>query len=697
MQLLAERAGQETAPRDVCYINNFDAPQTPRLLQLPRGSAEVLKKDIDRAVDALRAILPAAFEGEDYQTRRRNIEERFKEQREQGLDRVRDAAQQRAITLIRTPNGFVFAPVRDDEVMSPEEFEKLNAESRDKIEKDIEFLQNLLQSEVRRLPHINRELGEQIKQLSRDIAQDTVAHVIEELRLKYQHLADVVTFLCAIEKDVVENVNEFLSKPSNEMPAELAIFSRAPGAGLRRYEVNVLVTGPTGTGAPVVCEENPSYTNLIGRVEHVAQLGALITDFTMIRAGALHRANGGYLVLDARKVITQPFAWEGLKRALQGGEVRLEALGQAMSLVSTVSLEPQPMPLNVKVILLGEPDLYFALHELDPEFGDLFKVTADFSRDIERSSENDLLYARYIATVARREQLLPFDCAAVARVIEQGAREMEDAHKISTSKRLATELLIESNYWAQQAKRSVVLREDVQKALDKRIYRMDRIRERLHDETMNGAILISTVGEVVGQVNALTVMELGDFSFGRPSRITACVWPGDGDVLDIEREVDLGGPIHSKGVLILQGLLSQRYATQHPLSMAASIVFEQSYGEVDGDSASSAELYALISAIAEVPIQQQFAVTGSVNQRGEVQAIGGVNEKIEGFFDLCAARGLTGRQGVLIPAANVTHLMLCDAVIAAVRAGQFHIYPIRHIDDGLAVLTGVSVSELGQD
>ncbi|MEK6749278.1 MAG: AAA family ATPase [Pseudomonadota bacterium] len=697
LQLLAARARAQAAPMDWCYVYDFDAPQKPRLMKLPRGIAVALKQDLEHAVEALRAILPAVFDGEDYQARRRTLEGEFKARREKGLEHVQDAAHQRSITLVRTPNGFIFAPVRGEEVVGPQEFERMEGQEREKIEKDIKFLQDLLQTEIRRLPQINREFGERIKQLNREVAQDAVAHLVGELRHRYKDLADVLGYLSAVEKDVVENFDEFIPKTDGENAPELTLLARSASAGLRRYQVNILVSRPDDGGAPVIYEDNPSYTNLLGRIEHVAQFGALTTDFTMIRSGALQRANGGYLVLDARKVIAQAFAWDGLKRALQAQEVRIEPLGQALSLISTVSLEPQAMPLNVKVVLLGDPELFYLLHELDPEFTDLFKVTADFSRDISRTPENDLLYARYIATAARRENLLPFDCGAVARVIEQGSRAMEDTQKIATSMRLITEILVESNYWALQSERAVVTREDVQRALDKRVYRMDRIRERLHEETLRKTIVIATDGQIVGQVNGLTVMELGEFAFGRPSRITARVWPGDGEVLDIEREVDLGGDIHSKGVLILQGFLAQRFATEHALSMAASIVFEQSYGEVDGDSASCAELFALISAIADAPINQHFAVTGAISQHGEVQAIGGVNEKIEGFFDLCVARGLTGQQGVLIPVANVEHLMLRAAVIEAVSAGKFHIYPIRHIDEGIAILTGLPTGELDEN
>jgi len=439
----------------------------------------------------------------------------------------------------------------------------------------------------------------------------------------------------------------------------------------------------------VVYEDNPTYAGLIGRVEHIAQMGALVTDFMLIKPGALHRANGGYLMLDARKVLMQPFAWEGLKRVLSAREIRIESLGQALSLVSTVSLEPEPIPLNLKVILLGEPLLYYLLSEYDPEFSELFKAAVDFGRDMPRNGDSNQLYARLIATLARRDRLLDLDRGAVARVIEYGARLVEDAEKLSVRLREITDLLREADHWAREAGRGVIGANDVQAAIDARIFRSDRIRERLQEAIQRGTLLIDTSGERVGQVNGLSIVDLGNFMFGHPSRITASVRLGRGEVLDIQREVELSGPIHSKGVLILSGFLGARYAPDRPLALSASLVFEQTYGEVEGDSASSAELYALLSALANAPIRQSFAVTGSVNQHGQIQPIGGVNEKIEGFFDVCRMRGLSGEQGVLIPATNVKHLMLRQDVIEAVRNSQFRIYPVSSIDEGIEILTGL--------
>jgi lon-related putative ATP-dependent protease len=496
--------------------------------------------------------------------------------------------------------------------------------------------------------------------------------------------------------DIIENVDEFVTPPEHPLAALMAIPQpRAPKGSpfLRRYQVNLLVDHSRNHGAPVVYEDNPSYQNLVGQVEYMAQLGALSTDFNLIRAGALHRANGGYLILDARKLLMQPYAWEGLKRVLRSSQIRIESLGQMLSLVSTMSLEPEAIPVKTKVLLLGERMLYYLLSAFDPEFNDLFKVGADFDDAMDRNAGNDALYARLIGTIAKQDGLNPFDPSGVTRVIEHSSRVAGDSEKLLTQQRELVDLLRESDYWARAASRTAVTAADVQKAIDARTRRADRVRERLQEEYLKGTLLIDTTGERVGQVNGLSVVQLGGFAFGHPVRITARVRLGKGEVIDIEREVELGGPIHSKGVLILSGFLGARYAHEHPLSLSASLVFEQSYSGVEGDSASSAELYALLSALSGLGIKQSLAVTGSVNQHGQVQAIGGVNEKIEGFFDLCKARGLTGEQGVLIPESNVRHLMLRSDVVEAVESGQFRIYSAETIDQGIELLTGVPAGE----
>jgi lon-related putative ATP-dependent protease len=590
--------------------------------------------------------------------------------------------------------------MRVGEVLSPEEFQNLPEEERKRLEANLEGLQQELRDILKQIPRVQREIRERLKAIHREITEYAVGGLIDELQKKYAELPEIVSYLDTVQEDVIENAGEFLASEEGQdgsqnaiMAALAARMQASQQASLQRYKVNLLVDHRDSKGAPVIFEDNPTYQNLIGRVEHIAQMGALVTDFSLIKPGALHRANGGYLILDARKVLTQPYAWEALKRALQSRQLKIESIGQMLSLISTVSLEPEPIPVDVKVALFGDRLLYYLLSQYDPDFDELFKVQADFEEQMDRNSDNQMQYARLIATLARENDLLPFHRDAVARVIEHSARMVGDAERLSTEVRDIANLLREANYWSGQNGNGVVTESDVQKAIDHQIYRADRLRERIQETILRNIFLIDTQGEIVGQVNGLSVIQLGGFSFGRPSRITARVRMGKGEVINIEREVDLSGPIHSKGVLILSGFLGARYAQEKPLSLSASLVFEQSYSGVEGDSASSAELYALLSAIAEVPIKQTFAVTGSINQHGQVQAIGGVNEKIEGFYDICKARGLTGDQGVLIPSANVKHLMLRQDVIQAVAEGSFQIYPIEHVDQGIELLTGMPAGE----
>ncbi|TAN59836.1 MAG: Lon protease family protein, partial [Magnetospirillum sp.] len=487
-----------------------------------------------------------------------------------------------------------------------------------------------------------------------------------------------------------ENVADFLGKDEDGEDKPTLRRHRGGREGrFRRYRVNVLVNNAAAIGAPVVLEAHPTQPNIIGRVEYIAQFGALITDFNLIKAGALHRANGGYLVMDARKLLMNPFAWEDLKRALRGREIRVESPGQSLGLMSTLSLEPEPIPLDLKVVLIGDHMLYYLLSHHDPEFGDLFKVSADFDWKMERSPANIMLLARSVATLIRKEELRPLDRAAVARIIEQASRDVGDSRKLSTHMSSLADLVREADYWAGRDAAEVVGADHVERAVEASIYRLDRVRDSVQDEITSGTVHVETAGAVVGQINGLAVLELGRFAFGRPSRITARVHLGKGEVIDIEREVQLGGPIHGKGVMILASFLASRFGNDKPLSLTASLVFEQSYGGIEGDSASSTELYALLSSLAELPIRQNLAVTGSVDQFGRVQAIGGVNEKIEGFFDLCRARGLDGGHGVLIPATNVQHLMLRKDVVEACAKGLFAIYPVDTIDQGIELLTGM--------
>ena len=635
-----------------------------------------------------------------------NVE--FRERQSEAFEELQKRARGREVALVRTPVGLALAPMRNEEVMSPEDFRKLPEAERERAEKAIQELQQELQETIQQIPRWDKERREKVRDVNREVTNFAVGHLIDTMRQEYKALPDVVAHLDAVRADVIDNVAGFVQPPgggeaqsaTGQEPPRAS--PGAPGAAgmptlLRRYRVNVIVDNGGTKGAPVVYEDNPAQGNLVGRVEHLAQMGALITDFSLIQPGALHRANGGYLILDARKLLTQPYAYESLKRTLQAGEIRIESPGQMYGLVSTVSLAPESIPLDIKVVLVGDRMLYYLLSAQDPDFSQLFKVAVDFEDDMDRTAGRHMPYARLVATLARRDGLMPLSAAGVARVIEQASRLAGDSAKLSTRMGLICDVLREADHWATEAGRRVIGAQEVQKTIDSQTRRADRMRERSQEMIRRGTILLDTAGAATGQVNGLAVLSMGGFAFGRPSRITARVRMGRGEVLDIEREVELGGPLHTKGVLILSAFLSAHYATDRPLSLSASLVFEQSYSGVDGDSASSAELYALLSALAEVPIKQSLAVTGSVNQFGQVQAIGGVNEKIEGFFDLCKANGLDGGNGVLIPASNATHLMLRDDVIEAAAAGTFHVYPIKTIDQGIELLTGKPAGKRGRN
>lgn len=697
-RFLRARAANEPVPDDWCYVYNFEHPHKPRAHRLPPGRANIFRDDMKKLAEELFSVLQATFSGEEYQLQKRALEEELRGMHTEALEKLREEAQTNHIALIQTPGGFAFAPLKEGgEVITPDEFMRLDQEAQKKIEADVGELQESLQRIMQQLPNLHREMQSRLKALNERVVEFTITPLTEELRQKYSDLTTILDHLDKVQKDIIQNFEAFAQEEDGEnrqlIGAIMGVAAPERRAAMSRYEVNVVVDNSEAKGAPVIFLDQPRYSNLVGRVEHIAQMGALVTDFTLIKPGALHQANGGYLLVDALKLLSEPFAYEGLKRALRKGEIAIESLGQVYSMISTVSLEPEPIPLAVKVMLIGERLLYYLLSSNDPEFKELFKVSADFEDEMDRTLDSSLAYARIIAEVSRSEGLRPFDRQAVARVVEYGSRLVDDAHKLSTHMQSVTDILREADYWAGEARRDIVTREDVQQALDTQIVRAGRVQDRIQEQILNDQVLIDTEGAIVGQVNGLSVYMLGNHSFGSPSRITARVRMGSGEVIDIEREVDMGGPIHSKGVLILSGFLGERYAAERPLSLRATIVFEQSYGGVEGDSASSAELYALLSALSGIPAKQSLAVTGSINQRGQVQVIGGVNEKIEGFFDLCKARGLTGEQGVLIPAGNVRNLMLREDIREAARRGQFHIYPISSVDEGLTILTGTDAGE----
>ncbi len=698
-QILRERAALLPAPSDWCYVNNFSEVEKPRLIEVPAGRGHTLRRGMLEFVDSVASALAATFESDEYQTRRQLIDQEVGELQEEAVAELNEKAGKKDLALLRTPMGIAFAPMKDGEVLAPADLEELEEKEREHLGQQIESLQEELKALFRKLPRLQRERRKKLRELNRQVSLVTVRPLVEELEEAWRDLPQVMDFLEEVQRDVIENARSFISSTSQreQEQGEAAANGSLEPALTRRYGVNVLVDHSEDDAAPVVYEDNPTYTNLLGRVDYIPRMGALVTDFGLIRPGALHRANGGYLILDADRLLAQPFSWQALKRTLQSGLVRIESLGQAYGAVSTYSLEPEPMPLETKVVLLGDHRLYYLLSLHDPDFRELFKVNADFDDALGRDEENEDLYARLVARLVRESELRPFDRGAVAATVEQAARISSDGRRLSLSMGHLRDFMREASWKAGQAGRDQVTRADFEAAVDARAYRSDRLYERTLESIERGTILLDTEGSRVGQVNGLSVIQLGEHSFGRPSRITARVRLGSGKVVDIEREVDLSGPLHSKGVLILAGFLGARFALEHPLSLHATLVFEQSYGGIDGDSASSTELYALLSALAGLPLKQGIAVTGSVNQHGEVQPIGGVNEKVEGFFDACDARGLTGEQGVLIPETNVEHLMLHRRVVEAVADGRFHLWAVRHVDEGIALLTGTPAGVADSD
>lgn len=697
--VLEKRAAQEPPGDDWCYVHAFDTPQRPRCLRLPAGRAVQLKKNVETFIDAVSTRLPAAFQSDDYRRRVKELEKAHEETRDAALTRAREQVEQLGLALVRSPAGIALIPMKDGKLLEPDQFEALPDAEKTKIRAALDQAHATMEAFAETLPGLEHEHQHRLRELNRSLASTTVSGLASALRDQWDALEPVLGYLKAVERDVVEHFAAFLGedeKPDDGLPAMLR-GARPEPRELDRYQVNVLVTREPGRGAPVVVEERPGVGHLVGRVEHRQIFGALVTDFTLIKKGALHEANGGYLLLDALKVLQHPYAWDELKRALRTRSIAIEPLSAVLGLTSTSTLEPEPLPLDVKVVLMGDRRVYEVLSTLDPDFPELFKVAADFADELPRTPDNEAEYARLLGDIARNNTLKALDPGAVARVIEFGARYAGDAEKVTTHTRVVADVLREADHWATLDGHDVIGAADVQRALDAQEHRGDRLRERVQEAIRRGTLLVSTKGAAVGQVNGLAVARVGELEFGHPMRITAQARLGKGEVVDIERESTLGGPLHSKGVLIITGLLGARYTRDKPFSLSASVVFEQSYGPVEGDSASAAELFALLSALAEVPLKQSLAVTGSVDQHGRIQPIGGVNEKIEGFFDVCRQAGLTGEQGVLIPRANVKHLMLKREVVDAVEAGRFRVWAIDSVDEGLALLTGLDAGERGAD
>lgn len=699
LRTLEEAARNLPDANDWCYVNNFSESHKPYAVSLPTGMAPIFAKDIELLVKELIIAIPATFEGEEYRNRLKMIDERFKNAKSEYFDNLQKSASGKNVSILRMPVGLVVAPTRDGEILTPEAFDKLPQEEQEEILQELNEKQAELEEAVRSVPKWEQDQREAVKKINEEGAKFAVTHPINELKKKYKKISGIINYLNALEKDIIENVEMFLIFDKSEDDDEAIFnhnkFKKNDELISRRYQVNVIVKNTPETGAPVVYVDHPIMPSIFGKMERIQQFGALISDFSLIKSGALHKANGGFIVINARELISYPNTWEALKRALKTKKIAFENQDEDSSF-ATISLEPEAIPLNIKVILIGSPEIYYLLSEADPEFKELFKVEANFNHTIDKNKKNIVSYASLIATLSRKEELKILNKDAVARVIEYASRLSGSGDKLTTHIQSILDIIREANFYAEKAKAKLILRKHVDEAISEKLSRSERLQTSMMEQITEGSLLIDTKGAKVGQINALVVYEFGQETFGRPSRITCQTRLGRGNIIDIEREIEMGGPSHTKGVLIISSFIGTKFSKDKSLSLEASLVFEQSYGEVDGDSASSTELYALLSSLADVPIKQNFAVTGSVNQFGEIQAIGGVNEKIEGFFDVCATQGLTGEQGVIIPKSNVVNLMLRPDIVDACKKGLFTIYAVSHIDEGIEILTGLPAGKLNK-
>ncbi len=701
-RVLEKEAKNRKTPDDWAYVYNFEEPYKPIAMNFPAGKAAEFAKDVDELLDELADSLPEIIESEEYKAALGIIRQKYKTKKEEYINVLQKKAKGKRVSLLHMQMGLVVAPMKDGEVLSPDAFEQLPEDEKKLVMDDLNAMQEEIENATQDLPRWEEKQKREITILREKFVRSAVKNPIDELRKKYKS-QQPSRFLKQIQDNILENIDDFVPVDSDkqntaagadEDPLQLLLskMKQPEEDKFAKFKVNVIIKNVPDSGAPIITVDYPTQGNLVGKVERIQQYGALLTDFTLIKAGALHQANGGFLLLDARKVLEQPFAWDSLKRAIASKRVKIEAPSEETSF-TTISLEPEPIPLDVKVVLTGDFEIYELLSERDPDFRDFFKVEADFGMIMDRNAENEIEYAKLIGSLSKKKQLRSLNRQAVARVIEYASRLADDAGKLTAHISSIGDLLREADYWARVSNSKQIGKNHIDQAIEAQIYRSDRIKKAMLEEIDKGTILMDVKGERVGQINGLVVYDFSRYSFGKPARITTQVRIGKGDFMDIEREISMSGPIHTKGVLILKSLISNRFAKHSPLSLSASIVFEQSYGGVDGDSASSTEYYCLLSAISNLPIKQSIAVTGSINQFGEIQPIGGVNEKIEGFFDVCAHDGLTGKQGVIIPRTNVDNLMLRADIVQAVEDGRFTIYAIDTVDDGIEILTGVKAGK----
>jgi lon-related putative ATP-dependent protease len=670
---------------DWCYIANFEDIRTPKVLKLPCGVGNKLKQDIDKLIGKLLNAMPLAFDNELYFSRADKLKNQLAAKQEAELGAITKEAKSRNISLTVTSQGdYQFVAMNGEEMHSEETFDALSKKEQDEFSTTIDELEVKLRTMARQLTEWEEGYSEKIKKLNDDVTLDVIAHFIKQLKKDYSKYPEVKAYLTELQQDIVENADIFLEQSAEQAEvANASLDKKLP----RRYKVNVLVSRKND-GLPIVVEENPNYHTLFGHTETATFKGTVFTDFSLIRPGSLHKANGGVLLIDAQKVLEQPYVWDGLKRALRARQLNLTSLEKEVTLTGAVSLEPEPIPLDVKIIMFGDYRTYQLLQHYDPEFSELFKVTADFEDEMTRTDDTELQYARFISSVVNDNGMLHCDKKALARIIEHSSRLAGDQNKLSLYSANIANLLRESNYVARQANSNMIRANHVEEALSNQEMRVSRLKDGVMETFINGTTLIHTEGVAIGQVNALSVLSTSEYMFGAPNRITATTCYGDGEVIDIERSVDLGGSIHSKGVMILTAYLSSVFGKTARVPLSTTITFEQSYGGVDGDSASMAEFCAVVSAFSKQPNRQDIAITGSMNQFGESQPIGGVNEKIEGFFDVCVIKGRSNDQGVIIPRSNMHNLMLRPDIVKAVEKGEFHIWAIDHVTEAIELFTG---------
>ena len=689
------QAKVQSVPSDWCYVNNFSNQYEPKAIELPPGKGKEFQEDMKNYIENVKNSLPKAFESEDYVTKREATLQELESRRKGVIDRLNAKAQSEGFVIQTTPIGILLVPVLDGKPLTDEELLALPQSMKDKLSEKREKLEKEFSAVMRQLIDMEREIREAIKKLNKEVALYAIGNQVQNLREKYQDNKDISSYLKAVENDILDNLTQFIRRGSGGQQQQQLAF---PMPWLReepykKYNVNVVIDNSETTGAPVIMETNPTYHNLLGRTEKEAQFGTLTTDFTMIRAGSIQKANGGYLIIPVEDLLRNLFSYDGLKRDIRDKKMYIEEPEERYGFLSVKSLKPQPIPLSAKVILIGDPYVYQLMFSLDQDFRELFKIKAEFDISMPRNEEKISQYAAFVCGLCEKEKLKHLNGGALAKLVEYSSRIVEDQIKLSTQFSRVADVIREANYYASQDNSEFINAEHVKKSIEEKIYRSKLVQEKIQEMIARGFFLIDTHQHKVGQVNGLSVMGIGDFAFGIPSRVTASIGLGREGVVDIEREAKMGGPIHTKGVLILSGYINDKYARDKPLSLSGRLVFEQNYSGVEGDSASSTELYSILSALSGIPIKQNIAVTGSVNQKGEVQAIGGVNEKIEGFFEVCKFRGLNGEQGVMIPESNVQNLMLKEEVLDAVKAGQFNIFSVKTIDEGIEVLTGARAGQ----